>query len=167
MEYVLHYGTSAIRLHFAIRLRRIANFPGSHAVTHLRMPEKLATRMMHWCIDCGAQIFAAYNQLITFTYPTHTTHSHAPSRQYNCTMGQFTSVVLNLWYSCHLWHFDQKFLTLRLYFYVTLSTQGCKENDTQENPTLNIHTSIHVKPYHLYVYSIVYIIQYCMYLYNR
>ena len=77
-------------------VRRIENFPGSHAVTHLRMPEKLATRMMHWCIDCWAQIFAAYNQLITFTYPTHTTHSHAPSRKYNCTMGNKTIYIMEI-----------------------------------------------------------------------
>ena len=42
-----------------------------------------------------------------------------------------TSVVLKLGYSCHLWHFDQKIVTLCLYFYVTLLTQKCKENDTQ------------------------------------
>ena len=35
------------------------------------------------------------------------------------------AVVLNLGYLCHLWHFDQKLLTLCLYFYVTLLTQRC------------------------------------------
>ena len=53
MEYVLHYDTSSsIGIIILVcvqeeQVRRIANFPGSQAVTHLRMPEKLATRMMH------------------------------------------------------------------------------------------------------------------------
>ena len=67
---------------------------------------------------------------------------------------QCIAVVLNQWYSCHLWHFDQKIVklwpkncALCLYFYVTLLTQRCLEYDTQANPTLNIHA----KPYHLYI----------------
>ena len=40
-------------------------------------------------------------------------------------------VVLKLWYSCLLWHFDQNIVTLCLNFYVTLLTPRCKENDTQ------------------------------------
>ena len=64
-----------------------------------------------------------------------------------CTCTLDTAEVLNLWYSCHLWHFDQKIVTLRLYFYVTLLTQRCLENDNQANPTLNIQA----KPYHLYI----------------
>ena len=54
MEYVLHYDTSSnmgILYSYVCQrrraLRRIANFPGSQAVTHLRMPERIATRMMH------------------------------------------------------------------------------------------------------------------------
>ena len=43
------------------------------------------------------------------------------------------TVVLKLWYSCHLWHFDHKIVTLYLNFYVTLLTPRCKENDTQED----------------------------------
>ena len=39
------------------------------------------------------------------------------------------AVVFNLGYSCHLWHFDQKIVTLSL-FYVTLLIQKYKENDT-------------------------------------
>ena len=49
----------------------------------------------------------------------------------------YTPVVLNLGYSCHLWHFDQIFLTLCLYFYVTLLTQWCKGNDTQADKIQN------------------------------
>ena len=36
-----------------------------------------------------------------------------------------TAVFLKLWYSCHLWHFDQKIVALCLYFYVALLTQRC------------------------------------------
>ena len=50
MEYVLHYDTSSsigiiilVCVPEAQAVRRIANFPGSHAVTHLRKPEKIAT----------------------------------------------------------------------------------------------------------------------------
>ena len=39
-----------------------------------------------------------------------------------CTL--YTSAeVFNLWYTCHLWHFDQKIVALCLYFYVALLIQ--------------------------------------------
>ena len=53
-----------------------------------------------------------------------------------------TAVVLKLWYSCHLWHFDQKIVALCLYFYLTLLTQRCKGNDTQADKSQNHCTYI-------------------------
>ena len=40
-----------------------------------------------------------------------------------CARRMSYSEVFNLWHACHLWHFDQKIVTLRLYFYVTLLIQ--------------------------------------------
>ena len=51
-------------------------------------------------------------------------------------------MVLKLWYSCHLWYFDQKIVALFLYFYLTLLTQRCKGNDTQADKSQNHCTYI-------------------------
>ena len=67
MEYVPHYDTSSsigiIILVCVPEAEGTATYCELSRLTssfkHLRMPEKLATRMMHWCIDCGTQIFAA------------------------------------------------------------------------------------------------------------
>ena len=79
-------------------LPRIANFPGSNAVTHLRMSENSPLACCFDALIAWRRFLPRhinqYNQLIT--YPTHTTHSQEPSRQYNCTMGNKTIYILEI-----------------------------------------------------------------------
>ena len=80
-------------------VRRIANFPGwsvitrSYALMHAR-----ENRHSHDALIAGRRFLPRhinqFNQLITC--PTHTTHSHAPSRQYNCTMGNKTICIMEI-----------------------------------------------------------------------
>ena len=60
------------------------------ALTHAR-----ETRHLHYALIAGRRFLPRHiNQLIT--YPTHTTHSHAPSRQYNCTMGNKNIYIMEI-----------------------------------------------------------------------
>ena len=67
----------------------------------------------------------------------------------------YSPVVLKLGYSCHLWHFDQKIVTLCLYFYVTLLTQRCKERwhpGGQKSESLHIHCTECTSTLYEYMY---------------
>ena len=71
------------------------------AHTKLRSYECQRNSPLAWCIDplvAGRRFLPRHinqnNQLIT--YPTHTTHSHTPSRQYNCTMGNKKIYIMEI-----------------------------------------------------------------------
>ena len=106
MEYVQHYDTSSsigiiifVCMPEALGTATYCEFSRltrSYALTHAR-----ETRHSHDALIAGRRFlprhinqYNDYNQLIT--YPTHTTHSHAPSRQYNCTMGNKTIYIMKI-----------------------------------------------------------------------
>ena len=64
-----------------------------------------------------------------------------------------------LGYSCRLRHFDQIFVTLGLYFYLTHLTQKCKDNETQavksQNHCIYIVQNVHCICTLLFVHVII------------